>query len=74
MKRFTVMSYNYRNGRCLVITSFKAKNTKEARRYAAQNYMQYLTCEEQLVCATDAQYEEHWRSAVEATDRLFDDN
>lgn len=73
MKKFIVLTHNIKNHRCLVITSFKANTTKEARIFAAQNYMKYTTPDEQLVCCNEAQYNSLWRDLVEVTDRLHNE-
>lgn len=73
MKNFTIIAHNITTGTALVMTSIKAKSTKDARKYAMQNYWQYLEANEQLVVATDSQYEEYWRAKVEKLDNLLID-
>ena len=68
MNEYTVLAYNPRNQRALVITTIKAHNVIAAQREAVNRYYSYLASGEQMVVASKTQYERGWREKVEATD------
>lgn len=71
MKNYTIIARNIKNNNCLIMTTIKAKNWKEASKQAVA-YRKFLECNDVMVVADDKQYETYWRALVEKTDRLIE--
>lgn len=67
MKNFTVVIVKLDRSSATVATTFKAATTKEARKQAFERFHGYCMADEQLVCATDSQYNEFWKDLVDRT-------